>query len=242
LENRSIRAMPIAFFSLLALLPFQAAPAQEPSTDAQVEERLRRIEEAIEKAESDANRWWTAWLVGYSAATVVQGAIGIAGKDKTTREDMFLGAATTFLGAMGQIVTPLVPGGSRDRCSDVTERSLAEKMENLRKAEKRLNGLAEREREGRSWKMHAITGAVNLGTGLVVWLGFKRSVWDGAVNFMINTAVTEAQIWTQPSGAIRAVDDDNRKSAYGQGTGCLKQDRRWFVYGYPGGFGIRIVF
>jgi len=35
-------------------------------------------------------------------------------------------------------------------------------------------------------------------------LGFKRTIWDGLENFAINTAITEAQIWSQP---IRAKKD-----------------------------------
>ena len=70
-------------------------------------------------------------------------------------------------------------------------------------SEEMLKEIAEREKEGRSWKMHALTGAVNLSTGLITWLGFKRSVWDGLEIFALNTAVTELQIWTQPTRAIK---------------------------------------
>ncbi|MCK7538546.1 MAG: hypothetical protein MZV63_50095 [Marinilabiliales bacterium] len=46
-----------------------------------------------------------------------------------------------------------------------------------------LKMLAVREKEGRSWKTHAIAGAVNLSSGLITWLGFKRTVWDGIGEF-----------------------------------------------------------
>src|SRR5512135_452469 len=55
------------------------------------------------------NMWWWGWLGGYSAATVAQGIAGISSGERSFRQDMFLSAATTFVGAVGQLVSAVRP-------------------------------------------------------------------------------------------------------------------------------------
>ena len=99
-----------------------------------------------------------------------------------------------------------------------------------------------REREGRSWKTHAIAGAVNLGSGLITWLGFKRTFRDGLENFALNTIITEAQIWTQPVRARKDYERYLRESEDGDLTAPQKPEGEWTVNVYPGGFAIRFDF
>ena len=196
----------------------------------------------LEQGKSNANRWWYGWLIGYSAATIGQGAVFLTSEDKETRQDMALGAATTFLGAMGQIITPMVPGAAPDRLADISESTAEEKSNKLLKAEKLLKESAFREKDGRSWKTHAIAGVVNLSSGLIVWLGFKRSIWEGVGNFALNTVITEAQIWTQPTRAITDYDDYIKKYKSGEKLGCRKSELSWSITMSPGGLGINILF
>lgn len=73
----------------------------------------------------------------------------------------------------------------------------------LQYAEDLLKQAALTEKEARSWKIHAICDAINAGSGLITWICFNRSVWDGLEIFLINTAVTEFQIWTSPYRAYK---------------------------------------
>jgi hypothetical protein len=196
---------PVSSIILLPVLLFavRGAPAQTgPSEDA-VRENLERIRLMFEKGKPASDWWWTGWLAGYGVATVAQGAVGLTTDDPDTREDMALGAATTLLGVLGQVVSPMVSSSAPARFSEMRESTPEERLLKLTRAEDLLKRCAGREREGRSWKMHALTGAVNLTGGLVVWLGFKRTAGEGALNFALNTLVTEAQIWTQPVRAVR---------------------------------------
>jgi hypothetical protein len=234
--------------SLIFLCRVNQASAQNELSDSEIKERLQFIQQALERGKSNANQWWYGWLIGYSAATIAQGAIGLTSDDKSTRQDMALGAATTFLGAVGQIITPMTPGSAPDRLAgisdgrDVTCNVSAERKEKLVIAEKLLRECALRERDGRSWKAHAITGVVNLSSGLIVWLGFRRSAWEGLGNFALNTAITEAQIWTQPTRAIRDYDNYNKTFESEQKLSCRKPGRNWFVNIYPGAIGIGVMF
>ena len=216
--------------------------AQDAWNDSRIDERLQSIRRMIEHDKSNADRWWYGWLIGYSAATAAQVGVGLASKEKNTREDMALGAATTFLGAVGQIVTPLVPGHVGDCFSDTAASPPAQQKEQLAKAEQWLKELARRERNGKSWKIHVLNETVNLGSGLVLWLGFKRSFWEGVGNFLINTAVTEIQIWTQPIGVVHDYETYVKKFDSGQTMGHSRPDPKWFVTAYPGGLGIRVEF
>jgi len=229
---------------LLFVFLFRVNPAgaQDVLSDSRIQERLQAIHHMLEQGKPNADRWWYGWLIGYGAATIAQGAIGLTSNDKDTRQDMALGAATTFLGALGQIIAPNVPGTAPDRISGIPESTPEERNAKLPEAESVFRESALIERNGRSWKTHAITGAVNLGSGLIVWLGFKRSIWEGLGNFALNMVVTEVQIWTQPTRAIRNYDRYMEKYASEQKVGCRKPETYWYVNIYPCGLGISVTF
>jgi hypothetical protein len=237
------KTKPLAIiFGLYFLFQVGSASAQDGLSDSQIEARVQYIQQALQHGKPAANRWWYGWLIGYSSATFAQGAIGLASKDHETRQDMSLGAATTFLGAMGQIIAPMVPGSAAARLASLPENTPEERKEKLRKAEKLLKACALREKSGRSWQAHAITGGANLCSGLIVWLGFKRSPWEGFGNFALNTAVTELQIWTQPTSAIKDYDTYCSRGKSGQEMGYVRSELNWFVAIYPGRLAISVVF
>ncbi len=227
---------------LIFLFQFFPARAQDELSDAQVQERLQLIQQMLEQGKPNANRWWYGWLIGYSAATIGQGAVWLTSDDKNTRQDMALGAATTFLGAMGQIITPMIPGTASDRLARISEGTPQERRDKLLKAEKLLEKCALREKEGRSWKMHALTGVVNLAGGFIVWLGFDRNIWEGVGNFALNTAITEIQIWTQPTRAITDYDNYIKKYKFVKQPDSRKSKLSWSVSVSPGRLGISFQF
>ncbi|MCK7472474.1 MAG: hypothetical protein MZV49_00480 [Rhodopseudomonas palustris] len=91
----------------------------------------------------------------YGVATVAQGAIGLTSDDPDTREDMALGAATTLLGALGQVVSPMVSSSAPERFSEMKESTPEERLDKLARGEDLLKQCAAREREGRSWRSAA---------------------------------------------------------------------------------------
>lgn len=217
-------------------------PAHLFASDSLPDSQLQELRGTVTHEVKSFQRWWNVWLAGYSAATVAQGVVSITSEDKTLRQDMVLGAATTLLGAAGQIISPMVDYDSELR------KSLADlKTDSLQSLsgvqyEELLKALAYREKEGRSWKTHATACAVNLGSGLITWLGFKRTFKDGLQNFALNTVVTELQIWTQP---IRAVKAYERYSALGgdeQSTNPPGTYSEWNMSVYPGGFTFSLTF
>jgi len=52
------------------------------------------------------------------------GAVFLSSEDKETRQDMALGAASTFLGVIGQIITLMTPGTEADRFAVIADSTM----------------------------------------------------------------------------------------------------------------------
>jgi hypothetical protein len=229
----------LIFLLSLALFCLQISAQQEVS-DSIVRKRIQCIQKTLNKDKINTQRWWYGWLGGYSAATLVQATIGFSSNSKSTRQDMGLGAITTSLGVLGQFFTPIIPGCGADSLANFSENNQENQLVKLIQAEEMLKKVALAEKEARSWKVHAVTGAVNLGGALITWLGFKRSVWDGATFFALNTIVTEVQIWSMPGRAMKDYRiycdkfySNEKQSAF---------EPKWFVGIYPGTIQITLLF
>jgi len=177
--------------------------AQDGPSDSLVSIRLDLIQKMLLHDQIQTNRWWWSWLAGYSAATIGQGVAGMVSDNLQTRQDFFLGATTAFIGAAGQFITPVKLSRYTEQIGTLPETTEKERLTKLNAAEYFLKNRALAETKGRSWQMHAATGAVNVGSGLITWFGFDRTWKDGLINFALNTVVTEAQIWSQPIIARR---------------------------------------
>jgi hypothetical protein len=230
---KKIRALALI---VLAIQIYTVAVGQQPDSVLTAAAKLRKI---VERDTKGAQAWRYSWIGGYSAATAAQGIIAATSDDKSLRQDMVLGAATTFLGAVSTILTPLVPDRKNmEAMMKIHNDSLSGPAYD----EAMLKELARREKAGRSWKVHAAAGVVDLGSGLITWLGYKRTFRDGIINFAMNTVIAEAQIWSQP---MRAIRDYKKISGSGQGLRSSSQgDQGCRVYlgSYPGGVTLRAVF
>jgi hypothetical protein len=229
---------------LISVFVFQSVSlsAQNEIPDSLVMERIQCIRNILNQGKANANLWWYGWLTGYSAATAGQGVLYFLSDDTGTKQDMALGASTTLLGAIGQLLMPLDPGSKADAFSDISESTPEDRLAKLSRAEELLEAIAIREKDGRSWKAHALSGAVNLSSGLITWIGFKRSVWAGIGNFAINSVITEAQIWTQPTRTMKDYQSYCKKYKSGISPVVYKTKPVYYVSAHPGGIAIRVLF
>lgn len=235
LQNHLTMKLHLIFLFLVFLLSANMIlHCQSSGTSASPE-----LQSMAEHDKKCALTWWYSWIGGYSAATVGQGIAALSSDDRSFHQDMVLSAATTFLGAAGALLTPVAPGkndmakyGFKEG-DDIFDNNYYEIM---------LKEIAEREKAGRSWKTHAMAGAVNLGSGLITWLGFKRTVWDGLMNFAINTAVTETQIWSQPKRAVKDYDRYLKQNTGEAPTVMKKPESKIYFGSYPGGVSFRVIF
>ncbi len=243
LKKKPIRNL-IGMIHLILLIGIQLrfSNAQDTLPDSLVRERIQVIQEMLDQGKKNANLWWYGWLAGYSAATVAQGAVVISSDKLATRQDMALGAITTLLGAAGQVIAPMTPGYAPDRLKELPEGSPEENRKKLTAAEKLLEECALREKEGRSWKIHVVDGAANLSCGFIVWLGFKRTIPAGLENVALNTVICEAQIFSQPTRAIKDYAAYCKKYKPGQNLTVNPPRITWFFTMVPGGIGVKMVF
>jgi len=233
------------FFILLMLMIFQLPEghSQNATPDSILFDRIQSVQNSLIQDELKTRHWWYGWLYAYGAATLGQGAVFLISENKSMRQDMALGAITTALGAANQFISPIKPNNRELKdLAFMDESNEMGKMQKLRYAEELLKLRAIREKEARNWKAHALTGAVNLGGGLITWLGFKRTIWAGMGNFALNTVVTEVQIWTQPLKAKRDYESYCKKYLNPDYPLSYKADIEWYFNAYPGGAGIRVVF
>jgi hypothetical protein len=237
-SGRSFRYTSL-LIAILFLQPVITA-GQGVKPDSLTGNKLPDLQITALKDKSALQGWWYGWLAGYSAATAGQAIVYFASEDKILRQDMALGAATTMLGAVGQLISPVLTGGAD--YPSYREYVRGEQTMSSEQAAELLKALAAREKEGRSWKTHALAGVVNLGSGLVTWLGYKRTFMDGLENFAINTVITEAQIWTQP---LRARRDYEKYCQMLQSESCTvpeKPSGEWTFSAWSGGFALRLDF
>ena len=229
---------------IISLLIFKTTSlfAQQGVSDSLVHEKIQYIENVLNKSKPSVNRWCYGWLAGYSAATVAQATVYFTSNDIPTKQDMALGSATTILGAGLQLLTPINTGRDADLISQLPEGTLQELQLKLQKAEELFKADAMTEKAGRSWQIHALNEAVNLGSGLITWLAYKRSIWDGVSNFVLNSAITETQIWTQPTRTIKDYRNYCRKYKSVNNSVVCQPKPEYFLRTYPGGVALRIVF
>jgi hypothetical protein len=165
-------------------------------------ELANHIQRELDHEASRERLWWNSWMAAYSGLTVGQGvAAGLSG-DHDTRADLGVGAATSFIGALGVLISPLP---EIDAAAE-TLRAMPSDGEDARRARDeaavRLREQAANvESEVRSWVPHVLNLAVAGGSSLVLWKGFDQGT-AAAWNFGVGLAVGELQIWTKPSGLI----------------------------------------
>jgi hypothetical protein len=171
-----------------------------------------------------------------------QGIGFLLSDNQKARQDLSLSAATAIVGAVGQLIMPMTPAHAPDKLALLPGDTPEERIIKLKKAEELFEASANREKEGRSWKMHAASSAVNLSSGLITWLGFDRTFKSGLINFALNSVITEAQIWTQPTRAIKDYATYCEKYKNGLPSALYKPKARMVVNAFPGGLALRIVF
>jgi hypothetical protein len=215
--------------------------AQQNYADSMRLEQIHYIQDALASSKSNVNRWWYGWLTGYSVATLAQTVVYFASNDLTTKQDMALGAATALLGTGLQAFTPLNTGRDAEILAQLPENSSAEIQQKLEKAELMFKINAKTEKTGRSWQIHALNEAANLGGGLITWLAFKRSIWDGVSNFLLNSIITETQIWTQPTKTMKDYEKYNQRYK-SEDKSQVSIQPEYHLKTYPGGIALNITF
>jgi len=175
-------------------------------------ERIEYIQRALDEGDFRATLWWWSWLgiygvsTGasfYTAATTTNGGTKVIQNVYGVQSALGMAGilASRFASIYGAGELRAMPSGTAD-----------ERAARLARAEGLLSSAAEDEEFGRSWISHALSAAVNGGGALVIWKGYderlrnngKKPGKEALTCFVLGMAVSEIQIFTQPT---RAIDD-----------------------------------
>jgi hypothetical protein len=199
----TLRSTTIAVAVITAAVVVGQAHAEGPPTGVHATGGLaREIQQELDHEAAHERLWWNGWMAAYAGLTVGQGAAAGLSGDRDTRADLGVGAATSFLGVVGVLISrlPEIDVAARTLRAMPADGEGAGRAHDEEAA--RLRDLAASvEREERSWVAHALNFVVAAGSSLVLWKGFDRGA-SSATNFATSLAVGELQIWTQPAALI----------------------------------------
>jgi len=232
--------VPLLVFVLI--FQFLYLSAQVQISDSLIKERIQDIQKMLDDGKKNANLWWNGWLIGYSALTVGQGAGIIMGNNEGAKIEWAFGSFTSLLGVASLAFAPMIPVNASNRLALIPENNNEEEIKKLTIAEDLLRLSALREEHGRSWKTHALYGVADAGVELIYCYGFNQPLNSGIRDFAINTVISEAQIWTQPTRAIKDYKNYLIKYIYGENPEVFKFITEWHMNAYPGGISICLAF
>jgi len=188
---------------VLATLASLAAPsiaaAQERCPDVEV--RVRFIREHLERDAANARTWSLGW--GLTSLGVAAGSLTLAAleSDPHSRTSDYVWSGVSLLPAAILVLFPL----RVMRDARTLDASAPADCAALAHAEEVLERDAEQEAAGIAWYSHALVIGFNVGLGAS--LGYALDDWgNNALSAGIGIALSEAQILTQPTGALRARD------------------------------------
>lgn len=181
-------------------------------SDEEVAKRLAFLEARLNQGEKAATLWWNVWFYGWEGLTMAQFAWALTTKDSGTRIDMAIGAASSTLGVLP---LGLLPFPAKTAPQDLakfaanTPNTPTARRQKLIFAEHLLHAAADDEILRRSWVNHAVSIGVSIGVGLILAVGYERPI-PGLFNTIGGIALSELQIFTQPTAAINDLHDYQR--------------------------------
>jgi hypothetical protein len=181
----------------------RAEPSADSPTAGEVSARYDTIVANLDEGEGSARLWWWGWTSAFGALVVGEGVVALAARDPGTRTDAVVGLAGSVLGVGAMLFTSRAAFTYRKRLASLDASTPALRLARLREAERIQDAAADDEESGRSWFAHVGGDVVTLAGSFVLWAGYHRYS-SGWLNLVGGTIVTEAQILTRPTAAIKA--------------------------------------
>lgn len=227
--------------------PAQAADFEAPLSgdvsrlpDAELERRIEIVEKLLEGSETHADWWQRGWLGVFAGGAVVQGIRAAATDEGDERADATVSAVKAAGGATRLTADPLQARLGADPIRTMPERTRADRLRKLMRAEEMLVENAEDARERRSWTRHLLSAGVNLlGGGILLALDEPERA---ATSAGVGIAVGELHLWSQPWQPERDVDAYRERLAARRRPSPGGSGRAWRIVPTGGGAELRIDF
>jgi len=207
-----------------------AEGAAEGLSDQEVSERIDFIQDALDQGSTAAQRWWYGWIAFYSGATAFSFVVASLTDDRTLKATQTVSGFQSLVGLSGLLIAPFTGAYAAGVLRSTPEDTPPDRGKKLSKAERLLKKSAEREVEGRAWVQHALGILVNVAGALVIWKGYDKQIreagdepWrEALLSFALGTAVSQLEIWTQPTRAIGDWEEYQKK--YAKSGGEAQED------------------
>ena len=190
--------------------PQRGAPAKAefppPQSDAELDERLRFLEERLDAGRLHAGAWYWGWLAVSGLSGIFQIQDAAQADQAGDRDRDIVNAVKSAVGVADILVIRPMPGRrGAGPMRAMPDGSHAEKLARLARGEEILRASATRAEARRSWQVHVGNLLFNV-AGSAVLLGLGHSEAAG-VTLATGTIGGELQIWTEPWRGTRDLAD-----------------------------------
>jgi len=174
-------------------------------SNAELEQRLKFIETRLARQSPNAQYWQHGWT-GFHAASAAAQAVLAVDADDSDDEINYLVGAVKSTGALAQLlIRPLPAVQSATRFQALPSRSHEDRVHKLAQGEALLHENADRAATRSGWRRHLIGIGANLLGGVAI-AAFGDSS-DAVTSTLLGIAVSETNIWTEPSRAVNDLED-----------------------------------
>jgi hypothetical protein len=172
--------------------------------------RLDFVRSVMRDQARRARLWSWGWALGGTALIAGNYAIAALADTADDRVDPIVGGTAAITIPAGILIKPLTVMSANDELEDYLARTAStagarDACVTLARAEELLAISADDEALTAGWIAQVLAIGGNAAIGLFLGLGFDH--WEGALlNGVGGIAVSEAQIFTQPTGAVSALE------------------------------------
>ena len=183
----------------------QADRLSSEISNAELEQRLKFIETRLARQSPNARYWQHGWTGFHAASAVVQGVLAVDADDSDDEVNYLVGAVKST-GALAQmLIRPLPAVQSASRFQALPSQSREERIHKVAQGEALLHENADRAATRSGWRRHLIGVGANLLGGVAI-AAFGDSS-DAVTSTLLGIAVSETNIWTEPSRAVNDLED-----------------------------------
>ena len=183
----------------------ESAQSLHDISDEELDDRLRFIESRFAALNPNASYWQYGWTGFYAATALGQTALAIDEDDSDDELAYYVGAVKSAGGLAQMLLKPLPAVTSQESFQSMSSQTREERLAKLEHGEALMVENAIRAQQRYGVKKHSIGIIANLVGGAVIAAYGDSS--DAVPSAVLGIAISEANIWTEPSRASTDLDD-----------------------------------